>query len=80
MDNGRSPGSKNSIYTLEALRYAEENWPFVKLVAIWAFRYPAATKSYMDYYTLITPEFINKPLYDYIKAFATGTGAANVES
>lgn len=56
-------------YTLDALRYAEENWPYVKMVGIWAFRFPAATKSYMDYYTLVTPEFVTKPIYEELKAY-----------
>lgn len=69
---GVRPGQRIQ-YTLEALQYAEENWPFVETVAIWAFRYPAPTKSYMDYYTLVTPEFVAKPIYDAIKAY-TGNG------
>lgn len=56
-------------YTLDALRYAEDNWPFVEMIAIWAFRYPAPTKSYPDYFTLVTPEFITKPIYDEIQRF-----------
>ncbi|MFN2116439.1 MAG: hypothetical protein ACK2T4_09100 [Candidatus Promineifilaceae bacterium] len=60
-------------YTLDALRYAEENWPFVEMMALWAFRYPASTKSYMDYFTLVTPEFVTKPIYDAIKEY-TGNG------
>ncbi|HZD11047.1 MAG TPA: hypothetical protein VE553_06870, partial [Candidatus Binatia bacterium] len=51
------PGQRIA-YTLDALRYAEENWPYVRVVAIWALRFPAPTHSYMDYYTLVTPEFI----------------------
>jgi hypothetical protein len=60
-------------YTLDALQYAEENWPFVEMLALWAFRYPAPTKSYMDYFTLVTPEFVNKPIYDAVKKY-TGNG------
>lgn len=56
-------------YTLDALRYAETNWPYVKMMAIWAFRFPAPTKSYMDYYTLVTPEFVKKPIYDEIQHY-----------
>ena len=41
---------------------------------IWAFRFPAPTKSYMDYYTLVTPEFVAKPIYDAIKDY-TGNDA-----
>lgn len=65
---GVSPGGRIA-YTLQAVRYAEEHWPFVEMMAIWAFRYPAATKSYMDYYTLVTPEFVLKPIYLELKAF-----------
>ena len=57
--------------TLDALRLAEEEWPFVEMLAIWSFRYPAPTKSYMDYYTLVTPEFVTKPIYEAIKAYTT---------
>ncbi len=60
-------------YTLDALRYAEENWPYVNLLAIWAFRLPAPARSYMDYYTLVTPEFIPKPIYDALQEY-TGNG------
>ncbi len=63
--------SQRIAYTLDALRYAEENWPYVRVVAIWAFRYPAPTRSYMDYYTLVTPEFIPKPIYTALQEYAT---------
>jgi hypothetical protein len=57
-------------YTLDALRYAQENWPYVEVLAIWAFRFPAPTRSYMDYFTLVTPEFVNKPIYEAIQDYA----------
>ena len=60
-------------YTLDAVRFAEKNWPYVELLAIWAFRFPAPEKSYMDYFTLVTPEFVNKPIYEELKQF-TGNG------
>ena len=56
-------------YTLNAVKMAEMNWPYVEMLAIWAFRYPAPTKSYMDNYTLLTPEFVNKPIYDALRTF-----------
>ena len=71
-----SPGQRIQ-YTLDALRYAEENWPFVEMLALWAFRYPAPTKSYMDYFTLVTPEFVTKPIYDAIKGY-TGNDAEGI--
>lgn len=54
-------------YTLDAVSFAEKQWPFVDLLAIWAFRYPAPTRSYPDYFTLVTPEFLPKPIYDSLK-------------
>ena len=57
-------------YTLDALDYAATNWSYVKSLAIWAFRYPAPTRSYPDYFTLVTPEFVAKPIYDDLKEYA----------
>lgn len=56
-------------YTIDALNYAEENWPYVEMMGIWAFRFPAPLKSYMDYYTLVTPEFVKKPIYDTLQQY-----------
>ena len=61
-------------YTLDALNYAEENWPYVEMLAIWAFRFPAPTKSYMDYFTLVTPEFVAKPLYEALQQYTGNEG------
>lgn len=60
-------------YTLGALTYAEENWPWAQAVCLWAFRYPAPTQSYPDYFTLVGPDFTPKPIYDEIQAWARGT-------
>lgn len=57
-------------YTLDAFAYAEENWPYVESISLWMFRTPAPTKSYMDYFTLVTPEFIPKPIYDELQNYA----------
>jgi len=62
--------SQRIEYTIDALDYSAEHWPYVEMVAIWAFRYPAATRSYPDYYTLVTPEFIAKPIYNALKEYA----------
>ncbi|MCA9949247.1 MAG: cellulase family glycosylhydrolase [Anaerolineales bacterium] len=61
--------SQRIQYTLEALEYAQANWPYVEMLALWAFRFPAPTKSYMDYFTLVTPEFVNKPIFEELKRF-----------
>ena len=62
-------------YTLAALDYAAAHWPYVKVVALWAFRYPAPTRSYPDYYTLVTPEFVAKPLYDALRNYSGNGGS-----
>jgi polysaccharide biosynthesis protein PslG len=58
-------------YTVDALRYAESNWPWLDQLCLWAFRYPAPTYSYPDYYTLVTPDFTLKPIYYALQAYAT---------
>ena len=63
-------------YTLDAIRLATASWPYVDVVAVWMFRTPAPTRSYMDYYTLVTPEFIKKPIYDELQRL---TGNARTE-
>lgn len=57
-------------YTLDALDLAGEHWPYVKAMAIWAFRYPGPARSYPDNFTLVTPEFVAKPIYEALKAYA----------
>ncbi|HRE28223.1 MAG TPA: beta-galactosidase [Anaerolineales bacterium] len=57
-------------YTIAALAYAEANWANVPAVCIWAFRYPAPQRSYGDYFTLVTPEFVRKPIYDAVRDWA----------
>ncbi len=64
--------SQRITYTIDAFKYAEANWPWVKRMCIWALRYPAPTNSYPDYYTLITPDFTLKPIYEAIRAWARG--------
>lgn len=71
---GVRPGQRIQ-YTLEALEYAEAEWPYVEMMALWAFRFPAPTKSYMDYYTLVTPEFVTKPIFEALQTY-TGNGGA----
>ncbi len=66
--------AQRMTYTLDAFRYAEANWPFVQMMAVWAFRFPQPTHSYMDYYTLVTPDFLPKPLYDELQTFTGNSG------
>lgn len=59
-------------YTLGALQYAEENWPWAENVCIWALRYPAPTYNYADYFTLVGADFTPKPIYEELQAWARG--------
>jgi polysaccharide biosynthesis protein PslG len=65
------PGQRIT-YTIDAFKYTEANWPWVERLCVWALRYPAPTNSYPDYYTLITPDFMLKPIYEEIRAWARG--------
>ncbi|MCB0009023.1 MAG: hypothetical protein KDE04_21300, partial [Anaerolineales bacterium] len=66
------PGQRVT-YTVDAYDYAAANWPYLEMMALWMFRTPAPTKSYMDYFTLVTPEFIARPLYTALQQ-RTGNG------
>ena len=58
-------------YTLGGYGWAEQNWPWARAVCTWAFRYPAPQYSYGDYFTLVTPDFQPKPIYEAIQQWAT---------
>ncbi len=62
------PGQR-ILNSISAFDIAETEWPYVEMVAIWVFRYPAPTRSYMDAYTLVTPEFVQKPIYNAIQEY-----------
>lgn len=64
--------SLRAAYTVEAYEYAEQNWPWVDKLCVWALRYPRPTYSYPDNFTLITPDFQYKPIYYAIQAYARG--------
>lgn len=50
-------------YTITAYEWARQNWPWCECVAIWAFRYPASTLSYQDYYAFVTTDFEPQVIY-----------------
>ncbi len=65
------PGQRIT-YTIDAFRYAEENWPWAENLCVWALRYPIPTYSYFDYFTLVAPDFTPKPIYQAIQDYARG--------
>lgn len=50
-------------YTLRAYEKAAQEWPWCRMVAIWAFRYPRPARNFQDSFTFVTPGFIAKPIY-----------------
>ncbi len=54
-------------YSLDAIDYVQTNWPYVEVLTFWMFRTPAPSYNFLDYYTFVTPEFVQKPIYQQIK-------------
>ena len=59
-------------FTVRAYEKARTEWPWVLAVNVWAFRLPAPAQNYNDFYTLVDPDFTPRPIYDAIRAYATG--------
>ncbi|MBC7814621.1 MAG: beta-galactosidase [Burkholderiales bacterium] len=59
-------------YTIDAFTYADENWPWLAKMCIWALRFPTPTRSYPDNFTLVTNDFQPRPLYYAIQSYARG--------
>jgi hypothetical protein len=66
-----SPGARIDD-TLRGYEWAEQHWPWVRAVCTWAFRYPAPQRSYGDYFTFVSPEFVAKPIYEAVREWAAG--------
>jgi hypothetical protein len=49
-----------------------KRWPWVEMMAVWAFRYPWPARTYQDYFTLVTPEFDPKPVYLEVQRYSRG--------
>ncbi len=50
---------ENTVLAYELVK----NWPWARLAALWAFRYPWPTQTYLDYFTFVTDDFEPKPIY-----------------
>ncbi len=50
-------------YTIGAYQWSYHHWPWCEVVAMWAFRYPAPTYSYLDHFTFVTDDFQPKVIY-----------------
>jgi hypothetical protein len=49
--------------TIGAYDWAQREWPWCMGVAFWAFRYPWPARTYQDYYTFVTTDFVPKAIY-----------------
>jgi hypothetical protein len=65
-----TPGARID-YTLGGYAWAEAHWPWMQAVCTWAFRYPKPQNAYGDYFTLVSPEFVAKPIYSAVQEWAT---------
>ncbi len=64
--------SQRSAYTVRAFEFAEKNWPWLENLCIWALRYPADVYSYPDNFTLVSADFVEKPIYFALQDYARG--------
>ncbi len=56
-------------YTLRAFELSKQ-WDWLSACAIWAFRFPAPTQTYQDYFTFVTSGFDAKPIYYEVQKYA----------
>ncbi len=59
-------------YTVRAYQKADEEWPWCQVVALWAFRLPAPSHTYNDYFTFVNFDFTPKPVYEAVRKYAVG--------
>ncbi len=57
-------------YTVRAYEIAQ-TWDWLDACALWAFRYPFASQTYLDYFAFVTPDFDPKPIYYEVQKYAT---------
>ncbi|NLS77399.1 MAG: hypothetical protein GXY76_09100 [Chloroflexi bacterium] len=62
-------------YTIGAYEMALRQWDWCAAAAMWAFRYPRPTRTYQDYYTLVTTDFVPKGVYLEAQRYAHGLPA-----
>jgi len=43
-------------------------------VALWAFRFPWPARTYQDYYTFVTTDFVPKAIYQAVEQYSMGRG------
>ncbi len=69
------PGQRIA-YTLAAFAWVEARWPWAERLCVWAFTSPERQGNWRDYFTLVTPDFRTKPIYEAVQAYARGGESA----
>ena len=64
--------SQRAAWTVRALQYADTRWDWLESLCIWALRYPVDLRGWPDGYTLLTADFLRKPIYFELQAYARG--------
>lgn len=59
-------------YTLRAYEIAQQEWPWLDAVVLWAFRYPWDARNYQDYFTFVRTDFEPKPIYLEVQKYTEG--------
>ncbi len=62
-------------YTLGTFELARQ-WDWLQAFCLWAFRYPAPTHTYQDYFTFVASDFVPKPIYLELQRYARGEATA----
>ncbi len=64
--------SQRVTYTIRGYEWAKMNWPWCPVVAMWMFRTPRPLHNYQDYYTFVTPDFRQRPIYNFLRMYTQG--------
>lgn len=59
-------------YTIRAYEIAQNEWPWLESISLWAFRFPWDAKSYQDYFTFVRTDFEPKPIYLEMQRYTQG--------
>jgi hypothetical protein len=60
--------------SLGAYDMAKNDWPWCEGVALWAFRFPWPARTYQDYFTFVTTDFVPKAIYQAVEQYSMGRG------
>lgn len=58
-------------YTIAAYRWAEGHWPWCKMTAMWAFRYPEWMRNWQDNFAFVGVDLQPYPIYLQVQQYAT---------